>query len=565
VIYRSPRGLYPFQVEGIRQWVNQGGMLCTWGTGCGKSHLSLAGGSLLFEEGLIRLLLIVCEQNKVPEWVPDFEEFTTLRVKRYAGTPAQREKIRASLLEDDAPQVLVATYETSRNDLGGFVSVPGKKGRSRKEFRTGPLTDTLVQIATDGGLAISYDESTKLGNRYEAGHRHMGRWISTRGSVTYKAHEAMLKAVRAARGRLWVAGMSAIPIETSPDNAFNQLRLFAPHVVGSIKHYEDNYVLYRDPFGKATYKNLTANDPNHRDPWVTPFDELIAPVINHKSKTDPDVREAFPEATEEPMYVTLHKDHLALYHAVQELGNDEELFPEGMSKEEEDVMFGLLRQVAAHPASLIHSPAALREGTLANMVVTRVGERVLSEIPCAKEDALVTKLGVLVDDLHSQVVVFSFFGNSVIPLLRDRLEREGFRVTTYTGSMSSAAKQASITAFQQGQFDVILCSDAAARGINLPQAQYVMNYEMCLTHAKTTQRINRLSRIGSGHASITAFSMVALETVEEPILELNMKRQGWHEAVLPDDHHHEDLGESIVAMDADARRAMFARVRSRVS
>lgn len=563
MIYRSSRGLYPFQADGIRQWVTQGGMLCTWGTGCGKSHLSLAGGSLLFEEGLIRLLLVVCEQNKVPEWVPDFEEFTTLRVKRYGGTVKQREAIRASLFEDDAPQVLVATYETSRNDLGGFVSVPGKKGRSRKEFQTGPLTDTLAQIAAEGGLAIVYDESTRLGNRYEAAHRHHGRWISARGSVTYKAHEAMLKAVRATKGRLWVAGMTATPVETSPDNTFNQLRLIAPHVVGSIKSYEDNYVLYRDPFGKATYKNLTANDKN-RERWVTPFDELIAPVINHKSKTDPDVRAAFPEATEEPMYVTLHKDHLALYRAVQDLGSDTNLFPEGMSKEDEDVLFGLLRQVAAHPLALARSAAAQREGTLANAVLSAVGEDVLAKIPCAKEDAIVAKLGTLVGDLHAQVVVFSFFGNSVIPLLHERLAAEGFRVTTYTGSMSPAAKQASITAFQRGEFDVILCSDAAARGINLPQAQYVVNYEMCLTHAKTTQRINRLSRIGSGHASITAFSMVALETVEEAILGLNMKRQEWHEAILPDGHH-DDEGESIGALSADERRAMFAKVRQKVS
>lgn len=563
MIYRSERGLYPFQVEGISQWLTNGSMLCTWETGCGKSHLVLAGGSLLFEEDMAGLLLVVCEQNKVPEWIADFEQFTTLRVRKYGGSPAQRQKIREQIGQPDGPQVLVATYETSRNDLGGFVTVPGKKGRTRKEFQTGPLTDTLTQVAAGAGLAVAYDECTRLGNRYQAGHRRLGRWISARGSVVYRAHEAMLKSVRFTSGRLWVVGLSATPIETSPDNAFDELRLISPKTVGSIKSYEDNYVLYRDPFGKATYKNLTATDKN-REPWVTPFDELIAPVINHKSKSDPDVRAAFPEATEEPMYVTLHRDHLALYRAVQGLGGDPTLFPQGMTKEDEDVLFGLLRQIAAHPRAVLLSPAAAREGTMANVVVTTVGERVLSGIPCAKEDALVAKLETLVGDQRAQVVVFSFFGNSVIPLLHERLEAEGFRVATYTGSMSAAAKERAKAAFQAGEFDVFLCSDAAARGLNLPQAKYVINYEMCLTHARTTQRINRLSRIGSGHDSITAFSMVAMETVEEAILGLNMRRQEWHEAILPNGHP-DDGGESIGALSAEERRAMFAKVRQKVS
>ena len=524
-----------------------------------NSHLSLAGGSILIDDGLIRLLVVVCEQNKIPEWVADFEEFTSLRVATYTGTPVKRAKIRESLLGDDAPQVLVTTYETSRNDLGGFVKQESVKGRSKKVFQTGPLTDTLCEVARLGGIAVTYDESTKLGNRYEGAGRRAGRWMPARGSVTYKAHEAMLKAVRkAAPGRIWVAGMTATPVETSPENVFNQLRLIAPHIVGSIADFEKNYVVYRDPFGRATYKNLTPDDIN-REPWVIPFSELIAPVLSHKSKTDADVRAAFPEATEEPMYVTLHKDHLALYKAIESLGSDKVLFPNGMSDDDEIVMFGILRQVAAHPRALLLSPAASTPGTLAHTIVSRVGAETLMGITCAKEESLLNKVRSLVRDQGGPTVIFSFFGQSVIPWLQEALEAQGYSLSVYIGSMSTTAKQAALSAFQRGETEILLASDAASRGLNIPQAQFIVNYELCLTDGRTKQRINRASRIGSGHASITAFSMIALDTIEEPILGLNLKRQGWQEDILPED------GDDTETIDAATRRRMFSTARGKAA
>ncbi len=553
-IYRSPRGLHGFQAEGVARWYVQRSLFCTWETGCGKSHLSLAGGSLLVQDGLVGLVLLVCEQNKLKEWLDDFRTFTTLRAEVYMGTPKRREKIRASLTDGLLPpQVLITTYETSRNDLGGFV----KEGR-KKVFATGPLLDTLREVAARSGLAVVYDESTRLGNRYQSGGRLGGRWVGARGSVVYKAHEAMLKAVRsAAPDRVWVAGMTATPVETSPDNAFNQLRLIAPTFVGSIASFERDHVRYRDQFDRARYKNLGPDDP-WREPGVVTFQEKIAPIVSHKSKSDPDIRAAFPEATEEPMYVTLGRDHAALYEAVRSLAHDEEVFPGGMSRTDEEVLFGVLRQVAAHPKALTLSPASSQEGTIASLIVNRVGAETLQGMKSEKEEALVAKLHSLVGDQGYQVVVFSFFGRSVIPILEERLKAEGFTVSTYTGSMTRAEKEKSKQDFKAGDSQIFLASDAAARGINLPEAKYVINYELCLTHAKTTQRINRLSRIDGGHDSITAFSMIALGTVEEAILGLNFRRQEWHEAITPSS---DDGGEGVGSIGVEERRALFKKVK----
>lgn len=569
-LYHSPRGLYRFQAEGIAQWLLMKSLLCTWETGCGKSHLPLAGGAMLVEEDMANLIVVVCEQGKVKEFVDDFATFTKLRTVKYMGTAARRERIRKAiegdpeaqrkLKLDGAPQVIVTTYETSRNDLGSFKKIK-TDGRSRNTWVPGSLMTTLEHAAPKG-LAFVYDESSRLGGRFQAGHGIKGKgWVPQRGSVVYKAHEHMLKVVRSMTDRVWVAGLTATPVETSPENAFNQFRLIDPKRAGGVAAWEKDYIRYKDPFDRAQYKNISEDDI-HREPWVTPFSEKIAPIISHKRKTDPDVRAAFPESIEEPIYVEMTKEHADLYKAVEGLAYDKDLFPDGMTRSQEQVMFGILRQIASHPMSLALSPAAAKEGTLANLIVEHVGMAALEAIKVAKEETLVARLKLLVKGQGAQAVVFTFFGQSTLPILQRRLEAEGFKVAPYHGNMSQAQKDASKDAFRAGDFEILLSSDAGARGLNLPEAQYVFNYEMCLTHAKTTQRINRVSRIGSGHAYVTAFSMIVLDTIEEQVMAMNILRQEWHEAILPDDEEAaavEEQNDFMTRLDAKQRASLFER------
>lgn len=550
--------LKDFQAQGIARWIMRGSILCTWETGCGKSMLALAGGATLFEDELVDVMLVVCEQNKLTEWVEDFATHTHLRAKAYKGTPKQRAKIRESIGSTDGPQVLVATYETSRNDLGKMV----KSGRS-KAFQEGPLAETLASLK---GVALVYDESSRLGNRYEKGHynRSLGAYVPDRGSVTYKAHEALLGRLRANGSNLWVAGLTATKIERSPENYYNQCRLLDPLLAPSLKTFEDDYVLWRDRLsGRASYANISPTD-KARQSWVTPLSEVMAPLVDHKSKLDPDVAKEFPEATEEPIWVEMGKEHRQLYEAVEMIGDDPDLFPEGMDDSNAKVMFTILRQVAAHPGALALSPSASEEGTMANLIVSKVGAERLRSIPSAKEDVLVERLKPLVKGQGAQVVVFTFFGRSVLPLLQERLEREGFTVSPYHGSMSAAEKDKGRLAFRAGEFEILLASDAGARGLNLPEAQYVVNFELCLTHAKTTQRVNRISRMGSGHEWVTSYSMVARDTIEEQILGLNLKRQSWEEQLTPGDDEATDSA-GVQHLTTEQRRHLFGATRAKTN
>ena len=108
-MYRSSR-VYGFQARGVALGYLRRENLVIWSTGLGKTHFAMAQAALLAEDGLIDHVLVVCESNKIKEWVGDFRVYTNFqRVERYMG--AARQQLLA-----DLPQVLVTTYETSRND-----------------------------------------------------------------------------------------------------------------------------------------------------------------------------------------------------------------------------------------------------------------------------------------------------------------------------------------------------------------------------------------------------------------------------------------------------------------
>jgi len=65
---------------------------------------------------------------------------------------------------------------------------------------------------------------------------------------------------------------------------------------------------------------------------------------------------------------------------------------------------------------------------------------------------------------------------------------------------------------------VLLASDAVARGINLPEASYLIEYDLASTYGLRTQRINRASRIGSGGPSLTVRSMLCQESIEVALM-----------------------------------------------
>lgn len=529
-LYHSPWGLLPFQADHVVQAYLRERTLAVWDTGLGKTHLDMATAALLFEDGMVDLHLLVCEQNKVAEWVADFARFTDLVAIDYRGPADRRRKIVLSLDSPEPvkigrkktdtvhrPQVLVGTYETFRNDLAESKTTTTKGGRKVKTVSPGMLT---LAIASKR-LLIGYDEMTKVGNR---------------GSTMHMAQALLLKEVAKAGGSARLIGLTATPISTDPESYYNLGRLLCPDLVGTVKSFEADHVQYRDLYGRGTFKNLTPE--TRTEPWVIPLSEKMAPVLLRKRKTDDDVREQFPETSERIVPVMMTDRQADFYETVRA-----SLDPDDQG------LITVLRQIAGIPESLAHS-----RGQLAQAIVKEVGVEGLRALGAAKVDVLTERLRPIVDQ-GDQAVVFSFFGPSMIPLLSRRLRKEGFIVAEHYGAMGTDAQERAREAFRAGQVQMLISSDAGARGINLPQASYAIEFESGITHAIRTQRLNRIHRIDSrsfGHDKVYFQTLITQNTVEEGLFEHTLERNEWSDLLLGD----EDAGEHF--MTAEMRRRLLA-------
>lgn len=477
-LYHSPVGLYQFQAEGVAYALMRRDNLYVYDTGIGKTHIGMATAALLFEDGLIDHVIVVCEKNKLAEWGADLETYTRLSHRLYRGAPEARRKMLLA-----PPQVLVGTYETIRNDAGQYVEVPKRK---RKKL----VPSFFCESLTGKRVLVIYDEMTKLGNRSSDNHKH---------------HALMIEHIRTF-GDCRVMGLTATPIENGPENYYNLGRILCPAAVGTVAQFEHEHVESYDAYGKAVkFKNL---------------DRLAARmngVMLRKRKTDPDVVDQFPQKVEEVTYIDLGKNHLDFYRTVDRLfGGDDDVS-----------LFTVLRQIAGHPMSLMTS-----EGTTAQAIARTVGEEGLRALGAPKLDRLVTYLEPLVKGQGAQVVVFTFFGQSVLPLIADRLEEEGYSVAVNHGGLGDRAREEAKARFRSGGAGVFLTSDAGQRGINLPEASYVVHYELPLTYASYVQRSDRIHRIDSKHPSVTVMSFVTRATVEDAISGLVLKRNEWSDALI---------------------------------
>jgi ATP-dependent RNA helicase RhlE len=102
-----------------------------------------------------------------------------------------------------------------------------------------------------------------------------------------------------------------------------------------------------------------------------------------------------------------------------------------------------------------------------------------------------------------------------------KLYRRGLYATAFHGGLSQGARRQVLAEFAAARWDVLLTTDLAARGIDIPQLPVVVNYDLPRSPAQYVHRIGRTGRAG---ASGLALSFVSAET--EAHFRLIEKRQG---------------------------------------
>ncbi|MGN0708305.1 MAG: SNF2-related protein [Faecalibacterium sp.] len=147
----------------------------------------------------------------------------------------------------------------------------------------------------------------------------------------------------------------------------------------------------------------------------------------------------------------------------------------------------------------------------------------------AKLDACAELVSSAVEGGH-RILLFSQF-TTMLELLAGRLDELGIRHFTLQGSTPKPVRAELVRRFNSGETDVFLISlRAGGTGLNLTAADIVIHYDPWWNLAAQNQATDRAYRIGQ-HNAVQVYKLIAQDTIEEKILELQQAKQSLADTV----------------------------------
>ncbi|MFF8447281.1 DEAD/DEAH box helicase, partial [Streptomyces leeuwenhoekii] len=87
--------------------------------------------------------------------------------------------------------------------------------------------------------------------------------------------------------------------------------------------------------------------------------------------------------------------------------------------------------------------------------------------------------------------------------IAEQLQRRGFAAGAVHGDLGQGAREQALRAFRNGKVDVLVCTDVAARGIDVEGVTHVINYQSPEDEKTYLHRVGRTGRAGAKGTAIT--------------------------------------------------------------
>ncbi|MEI6041972.1 MAG: DEAD/DEAH box helicase [bacterium] len=117
------------------------------------------------------------------------------------------------------------------------------------------------------------------------------------------------------------------------------------------------------------------------------------------------------------------------------------------------------------------------------------------------QDVVYVKGGTKIDILHDLLINPEFqkviiFGRTKhgVEKLTTMLAERGFKAASIHGDKVHTQRQRALKSFKDGEVQMLVATDVAARGLDIPNVSHVINYELPETHDDYVHRIGRTGR-----------------------------------------------------------------------
>ncbi len=293
--------------------------------------------------------------------------------------------------------------------------------------------------------------------------------------------------------------MSGTPVENHLGELWSLFEFLNPGMLGNASVFQSAGGAMRNPDEASRHMLAKA----------------VRPFILRRTKDQ--VAKELPAKLEQTLFCELDPVQRKHYNELRDhfrnalLKNVESV---GLAKSKMMILEALLRlrQAACHPGLIDKK---------------RTGES------SAKLEILLSQLSQVMEEGH-KALVFSQF-TSMLSIVRENLDRDGVVYEYLDGKTKD--RQARVERFQNDpDCKLFLVSlKAGGVGLNLTAAEYVFLLDPWWNPAVESQAIDRAHRIGQSKR-VFAYRLIARETVEEKVLELQVKKRDLADAIINADN-----------------------------
>jgi len=509
--------LKPYQVEAVAKMVERKKMLVAYEMGLGKTPMTIAAIEELKEQGEItKPILVIALSSLKYQWEKEIKKFSDASTSVIDGSKTTRMVRWSREMEWEVhTNYVICNYETIVNDWNHI-----------KHYDWG---------------AVVCDEATAVkGFRSQRSKRvkELARQVPVRFALT------------------------GTPIENGrPEELYSIMQFVDPTLLGRFDLFDQTFIVRNHFGGVQRYRNLPI------------FHEKMKQVAVRKTQKDPDVAPYLPETIHlEPILVGLDKPNKELYKKissdlVQELLEAQELLGGSFSldahygqgyqanspadKLRGSIMSKItsLRMLCDSPQLLVESSTKFRNGwqDIDGEKVNIEGSRGGSVYNAGLEDAgLLSKtqksqkleavISYVVEHLEAnedhKVVIFTCF-LGMLPLLQEALEKKKIVSTLYSGLLNAKEKEESKVLFQTSkEVRVLISSDAGGYGVDLPQANMLVNFDLPWSSGTAVQRNSRIRRASSTWSHVVIQDFLVLDSIEERQHQMLMQKNAVADAVM---------------------------------
>jgi SNF2 family DNA or RNA helicase len=282
--------------------------------------------------------------------------------------------------------------------------------------------------------------------------------------------------------------LSGTPIENSLFELYSLYRFINPGLFKTLADFKKDFV------------SPIQNDANEDIAKV--LKAKITPFLLRRLKQD--VLKDLPPKQEQVVYIDMSSEHKKLYEDTRDYYKhilEQQIALNGIDKSKFFILqaFNELRQIASAPELKSNN-----------------------EIDSSKIENLFEMLEDIVASNHKVLIFANFLGS--LDLIASKADELGYEYLQMSGSTKN--RQELVDKFQNDKNIklFLMTLKVGGVGLNLTQADYVFIFDPWWNKTAENQAVDRAHRMGQQN-KVFSYKMITKDTIEEKILELQMKKQ----------------------------------------